>query len=186
MADEDQHRDEPEDAEDSSLAEAPAAQKGDGKGKAPEPARPSMAKKRGFFTIYKSGQGYWTRIGTVIGAGVLALMLAYTLYDKIPTFFTDNPTLGRRLGIGVAAAFLVGCGILSFWLMNKPDNVDFLIATDSEMKKVNWTSRKELIGSTKIVVIFMLLIALFLFVVDLVFAELMKLIHVLQFNPFGL
>ena len=49
--------------------------------------------------------------------------------------------------------------------MNKPSNVDFLIATDSEMKKVNWTSRKELIGSTKVVIIFMFLIALFLFVV---------------------
>ena len=43
--------------------------------------------------------------------------------------------------------------------MNKPTNVDFLIATDSEMKKVNWTSRKELIGSTKVVIIFMFLIA---------------------------
>ena len=43
--------------------------------------------------------------------------------------------------------------------MNKPANVDFLIATDSEMKKVNWTSRKELIGSTKVVILFMFLIA---------------------------
>ena len=43
--------------------------------------------------------------------------------------------------------------------MNKPTNVDFLIATDSEMKKVNWTSRKELIGSTKVVIVFMFLIA---------------------------
>src|SRR3712207_7866772 len=44
-------------------------------------------------------------------------------------------------------------------LMNKPANVDFLIATDSEMKKVNWTSRRELIGSTKVVIVFMFLIA---------------------------
>ncbi len=53
--------------------------------------------------------------------------------------------------------------------MNKPTNVDFLIATDSEMKKVNWTSRKELIGSTKIVILFMFFIALFLFLYDLFF-----------------
>ena len=57
--------------------------------------------------------------------------------------------------------------------MNKPANVDFLIATDSEMKKVNWTSRKELIGSTQVVIMFMFLIALFLFAVDEVWGWLM-------------
>ena len=46
--------------------------------------------------------------------------------------------------------------------MNKPSNVDFLVATDREMKKVNWTSRKDLIGSTKVVIVFMFLIALIL------------------------
>jgi preprotein translocase SecE subunit len=50
--------------------------------------------------------------------------------------------------------------------MNKPSNADFLIATDSEMKKVNWTSRKELIGSTKVVIFFMVIIASVLFVID--------------------
>ena len=49
--------------------------------------------------------------------------------------------------------------LLVWRLMNKPSNVDFLIATDSEMKKVNWTSRKELIGSTKVVIFFMFVIA---------------------------
>jgi preprotein translocase SecE subunit len=38
------------------------------------------------------------------------------------------------------------------------------------MKKVNWTSRKELIGSTKVVIVFMFLIAIFLFTVDILFS----------------
>src|SRR5947209_6371845 len=67
-------------------------------------ARPAAGP--GFFTIYKSGQGYWTRMGTLIGTGVLGLMLAYTLYDKIPPFFSDQ-AFGRRVGLGVALGFLV-------------------------------------------------------------------------------
>ena len=41
--------------------------------------------------------------------------------------------------------------------MNKPSNVDFLIATDSEMKKVNWTTKGELFGSTRVVVVLFLI-----------------------------
>jgi preprotein translocase SecE subunit len=62
--------------------------------------------------------------------------------------------------------------------------VDFLIATDSEMKKVNWTTRKELIGSTKVVIFFVLLIAALLFTLDLVFGYFFQLIKVLEFGPF--
>jgi preprotein translocase subunit SecE len=68
--------------------------------------------------------------------------------------------------------------------MNKPANADFLIATDSEMKKVNWTSRRELIGSTKVVVGFMFLIAAVLFVIDLLFQTIFYFIHVLRIPPF--
>jgi preprotein translocase SecE subunit len=53
------------------------------------------------------------------------------------------------------------------------------------MKKVNWTSKKELIGSTKVVIIFMLLIAFLLFGFDVVFGYFFHLIGVLQTGPFG-
>ena len=65
----------------------------------------------------------------------------------------------------VGAFLAVFCGIV-YYFTNKPNVVDFLIATDSEMKKVNWTTRAELIGSTKVVIIFMLLIAVLLFALD--------------------
>ncbi len=65
-------------------------------------------------------------------------------------------------------------------LMNKPGNVDFLIATDGEMKKVNWTSKRELIGSTKVVILFMFAIAIILFVLDLLFNTVFYSIRVLN------
>jgi preprotein translocase subunit SecE len=140
----------------------------------------SGGRPRGYFTIYKKGQGYWTRMGTIIGAAVLGLMLAYTIYDRIPTFYTRDAVFGRRLAIGVAGGFFVLYSLIVWHLTNKPTNVDFLVATDSEMKKVNWTSRKELIGSTKVVIFFMFLIATLLFVLDRIIGALMYFIGVLR------
>ncbi len=164
------------------------------------------APRDGFFTIYKSGQGYWTRMGTAAAGGLMALLTAGFLYRELPppltSFFTPTglekltpadraaavnhaAQMGSNMTLLVCALFLAGFALLVFWLMNKPTNADFLIATDSEMKKVNWTSRKELIGSTKVVIGFMFLIAFLLFGLDVVFGYLFKLLTVLKAGPFG-
>ena len=49
----------------------------------PDYATPASARQGpGFFTIYKKGQGYWTRMGTAISVTALAALTAYELYDK--------------------------------------------------------------------------------------------------------
>jgi len=53
------------------------------------------------------------------------------------------------LTVLAAAVLWVIYSFIAVRMMNKASNVDFLIATDSEMKKVNWTSRRALIGTTK-------------------------------------
>ncbi len=57
---------------------------------------------------------------------------------------------------------------------------EFLIATDGEMKKVNWSTRKEIIGSTWVVVFACFLIAAFLFGIDFVFALFFRAVNVLE------
>jgi len=42
----------------------------------------------------------------------------------------------------------------------------FFVEVEVEMKKVSWTTRKELIASTSVVVVATLLVALFIFLVD--------------------
>jgi preprotein translocase SecE subunit len=164
------------------------------------------APRAGFFTIYKSGQGYWTRMGTAAAAALLALLTMGFLYRELPVPLTSAFTpadldklspaaraeavnhaavAARNATLVICAAFLVGFSILTFWLMNRPTNADFMIATDSEMKKVNWTSRKELIGSTKVVIAFMFMIAFLLFGLDVVFGYFFKLLTVLKAGPFG-
>ena len=152
----------------------------------------------GFFKIYKKGQGYWTRMGTALGAGLIIALTTWFFYQQLPVWLTPaftpaNATTAqavaarataRNATLGICAAMLIGFGALAWRLMNKPSSADFLIATDGEMKKVNWTSRRELIGSTKVVIMFMFLIAALLFVIDIVFGYFFYLIRVLHERPF--
>lgn len=81
---------------------------------------------------------------------------------------------------GVAVLILAG-GLLVYWLVgSKPSSVEFLIATDGEMKKVNWSSKKDIIGSTQVVIMWSVLLVVGLFLVDLAFSSFFRLIHVLQ------
>jgi preprotein translocase subunit SecE len=137
----------------------------------------------GFFHVYKSGQGYWTRMGTVGAAALLILLIGHFFYTFLPTW-SDTMRAHPRVMIGIVLAIVAGLSLLAFRLMNKPQNADFLIATDSEMKKVNWTSRAELIGSTKIVIIFVFLISALLFGIDIVFGYLFYFLKVLKQPPF--
>src|SRR5437762_12929582 len=43
----------------------------------------------GFFHIYKSGQGYWTRMGTVLGALLIAGLTANFLYQHMHVWLAD-------------------------------------------------------------------------------------------------
>lgn len=98
--------------------------------------------------------------------------------------FVLSERLGAYRGVntyvrfGIPLAILVGMGVLMFWLVNRPKSADFLIATEGEMKKVSWSSRKEVIGSTKVVIVTTFILAAILFLIDVVFANVFKAIGV--------
>ena len=83
---------------------------------------------------------------------------------------------------GTAAVILIAVfGILGYWLIGrKPKTVDFLVATEGEMKKVNWSTRREVVGSTFIVIVISAFIAALCMVFDFVFAWFFTLIDVLE------
>ena len=164
--------DEPEGDEDRPISQNKAQV-----GRAVSAGRPAP----GYFTIYKQGQGKWTRLGTVLAAAALGILSAYNIYQAAQPYLpVDHPETARKLVLLGCVLFLVAFAALVYWLTNKPKNVDFLIATDSEMKKVNWTTKGELFGSTRVVVLFLVFIACFLFVVDIIFERFFHLIRVLQ------
>ena len=51
------------------------------------------------------------------------------------------------------------------------------------MKKVNWTSREELIGSTRIVILFLFVIALLLFLIDVLTGSLFYQMGLIKVPP---
>ena len=59
---------------------------------------------------------------------------------------------------------------LTIWIawraVNMPAFADFLVATEAEMNKVSWSSRKRLVQDTIVVLATVLLLTAFLFVVD--------------------
>lgn len=85
------------------------------------------------------------------------------------------------LQAAVAGAIIFVGAIVIYWLVGvRHGTVDFLVATDGEMKKVNWSTRKEIIGSTQVVIVAAILIASILFIIDLAFSNFFKLIGVLE------
>jgi len=128
--------------------------------------------------IYKPGQGYYTRVLSAAGAGTLVLVGVGWLWSRIiPGFSLDHEIYWQA---GMAVALIIGFGLLLFYLLNKPNIVDFMIATESEMKKVNWPTRRDIIGSTIVVIGGTLLIAAFLFLINLFFGWFFLEIGILQ------
>ena len=69
---------------------------------------------------------------------------------------------------------LVGSVWLAWRIVNVPAFADFLIATESELNKVSWTTRQRLMQDTIVVLVTMVLMAVFLFVVDIAWARLLS------------
>jgi preprotein translocase SecE subunit len=63
--------------------------------------------------------------------------------------------------------------------------VNFMIATEGEMKKVSWSNRREVIGATKVVIVTTLALAAILFMVDIAFMMAFSAIDVLQIDLLG-
>ncbi|MCC6909627.1 MAG: preprotein translocase subunit SecE [Phycisphaerales bacterium] len=123
--------------------------------------------------IYKPEQGYWTRVMSSVAVGVIGLAGAVWIYDQLT---------GANIYLrgGLAAGFLIAAAALVYWVYGvNRKTVDFFIATEGELKKVNWTTRREIIGSTWVVVIVAVSIAAILFVVDIFFKELFSAIGIL-------
>jgi len=151
----------------------------------PPSAPPAPARERGggpsLFRVLKQGQGIHVRWGTAIGAGALAVALAEFVWDRMQIFAFAESNFFIRAGIPVVV--LVAAAWFIFWLVGRSaTTVDFMIATEGEMKKVNWSTRREVWGATRIVIVTLFALAIILAVVDALFILLFSQIGVLQFN----
>jgi len=133
--------------------------------------------------VYKSGQGYWTRVMTAIAIMTLTLGFAVWFNAQVLEVYVlkgdaAQHALYWQAGI-VAVTFLI-VGSLLWYFLNKPNIADFMIATENEMKKVNWPSKQAVAALTWVVISGTLMIAAILFVANFGFSELFIEMGILQ------
>jgi preprotein translocase subunit SecE len=114
--------------------------------------------------IYKPGQAKYTRLISGISVAVVAAIGCWRLYDMLAA--TDwSPWIVFLVPLIVWCAMAAGL----YWLLNKASVADFMIASEGELKKVNWSSRKEVAVSTVVVIIVVVVMAALLGATDMVF-----------------
>jgi len=118
--------------------------------------------------IYKSGQGRYVRAPTAVGVAIVIAVVAYYIGVLLERHIAKD-ALKVYLVYGIPALVAAGMLAASAWFLNRPSFVDFLIATESEMKKVSWSGRPELIGSTVVVIVTVVLLAIVIWFFDTIY-----------------
>jgi preprotein translocase SecE subunit len=145
---------------------------------------------------YKPNQGVRVRRGTflgllmIIGFGIWTMVLHGTLGKG--NWYVDllNTDYALYLMFHVAyigpVIILLALGWISWRVVNWPLFADFLIATEAELNKVSWTTRRRLIQDSVVVLVTVFLMAVFLFGVDIAWIRILSIdpwIKVLQVDP---
>jgi len=144
--------------------------------------------EQGWFNTktYKPGQGLRARRATmlaiigIVGCGIW-------VHTQHKNFFSSAPwEIRLPYGIGDSVIVLwlpslsltVVIGAITIWLayrlVNFPKFADFLIATEAEMSKVTWMTRRRLIQDTIVVLVTVFLMSIFLLAMDFIWSILLK------------
>jgi preprotein translocase subunit SecE len=120
------------------------------------------------FEFYKGNQGKKTRLGTAIGLSLVVCVGCYLLYGRLNEIPMDVKGQTKLLiATLIPAAVLAILSGLAFWFVNRPSVADFMIASEGEIKKVNWSSKRELFVSTVVVISVVIIMAALLGFSDL-------------------
>ncbi len=118
---------------------------------------------------YKWGQGKNTRVYTVITVGILVAIGCWRVYQKLTASLDITSPIGLWTSILVPLGVFGVLMLLLYWLINKPIVADFLIAAEGELKKVSFSSKREIAVSTFVVIIVVVLTAVMLGAADFCF-----------------
>jgi len=128
------------------------------------------------FGIYKANQGRMVRQFTFFAVIVIAAFGCVTLSSGTLMQY------GKGIQVGLPVAVWIIFGWVAFRLVNVPRFADFLVSVESELEKVTWPSRKEVIQATVVVLLTMFSLGLFLFLIDLLWTWLFSAIGFTEYK----
>jgi preprotein translocase SecE subunit len=137
-----------------------------------------VLEEQGWFSThhYKRALGLRVRRLTILGILLIGATGAWSLRSqnvvpqdwKLAMPGVEEPVVLLSGAAVVVPWLLFGLTLWFAWrVVNLPTFAEFLIATEAEMNKVSWTSRRRLYQDTVVVLLTTLLLTLFLLVVDL-------------------
>jgi len=115
---------------------------------------------------YKWGQGKNTRVYTVVSIGLLVAIGCWRIYQKLTATLDVTTPMGLWTSVLVPLIVFAIFAIVLYWLINKPIVADFLIAAEGELKKVSFSSKREIAVSTFVVIIVVIATAVMLGLAD--------------------
>lgn len=127
---------------------------------------------------YLPMQGWYARLYTAVGLGVVVVIGLWRMSESLIE-------ASQAVRYGLPTLLLASLGWTIYRVVQYPPFVDFLIATEAEMKKVSWTSRDDLYRATSVVLVTVTLMAVYLFAVDWIWSILLQYLHVLRFGGGG-
>ena len=114
-------------------------------------------------SVYKRGQGKYTRMISAFGGAVIVAIGCLQLYRTL-----DAADIGLWIETMVPVGLFIALSVLMMWMVNNPSIADFMISAEGEMKKVNWSTRQEVVVSTVVVISVVIILAVLLGVSDFV------------------
>ena len=114
-------------------------------------------------SVYKRGQGKYTRMISALGGAVIVAIGCLQLYRTL-----DAADLSLWVETMVPVGLFIALSVLMMWMVNNPSIADFMISAEGEMKKVNWSTKQEVAVSTVVVISVVIILAVLLGVSDFV------------------
>jgi preprotein translocase subunit SecE len=125
--------------------------------------------------LYKRSQGRITRQVTFAAMAIIFAVGFYRMHQMLAmvnigeTSWAVTATLYKyEVAYWLPGVLLLLCLWVSYRLVNMPSFADFLIAVEAELNKVSWPTRTELIRSSIVVLVSLLVLASVIFGFDLV------------------
>jgi len=102
------------------------------------------------------------RLAAAVAVALVSALAAVETYVGL----ADPKRFPLELRLAAPVVVLVAAAAVGLYVLNRPRVADFLIETESELARVSWPTREQVLGSTWAVLVLVLILGIYLLLVD--------------------